>query len=342
MISPESIKKVKETAEIIEVIGDFLNLKRKGKDYWAPCPFHGEKTPSFSVAPQKGIYKCFGCGVSGDSVKFIMEIERISFIEAIKVLAKKYNIELEEIQVSEEKKEEATLIESLYVALNFAKNFYSNQLWETETGKTIGLSYFKERGFADETIKKFELGFAPDTWDSFLKAAEKQQFNDEVLEKAGLITIKEPQKKFDRFRGRVIFPIHNVSGRTIAFGARILTNDKNQPKYINTNETEVYVKSNVLYGFFQAKNAIRNKDLCYLVEGYTDVISMHEAGVENVVASSGTSFTNDQAKLIFRFTKNVTVLFDGDQAGIKASLRGINILLENDLNVRVCTFPDGH
>ena len=342
MISEQSIRKVKESVDIVEVVSDYLNLKKKGKDFWAPCPFHSEKTPSFSVSPTKGIYKCFGCGAAGDSIKFVMEIERISYIEAIKTLAKKYNIELEEVSASTEKFIEHSLVESIYIALNFAKNFYTNQLWNTEQGKAIALSYLRERGFSVSTIQKFELGYAPDSWDSLYQEARKNKFSDDILQKSGLITVNENGKKYDRFRGRVIFPIHSVSGKTLAFGARILKQDKSQPKYINTNETEVYVKGNVLYGLYQAKNAIRIKDKCYLVEGYTDVIAMHEAGVENVVASLGTSLTHEQSKLILRFTKHVTILYDGDEAGIKASFRGINLLLEHGLNVKVCTFPDGH
>ncbi|AMQ57264.1 DNA primase [Algoriphagus sanaruensis] len=342
-ISKLTTDKVKERADIVEVVGDYVPLKKKGQNMWACCPFHGEKTPSFSISPAKQIYKCFGCGKAGDPIQFVMDIEGIGFAEAIRHLAKKYGIEIEE----EEEQTPAQLQEqgereSLFIALNFAKDFFVKNL-KTEEGKSIGLSYFKERGFTPSIIEKFDLGYALDGWDHLLKAAKESGFQEDILLKSGLILQKEgdPTRLYDRFRNRVTFTIHNVSGRPIGFGARILTKDKNQPKYINSPETPIYHKSDVLYGMFQAKKAIRDKDNCYLVEGYTDVISLHLSGIENVVASSGTSLTEGQIKLIKRFTNHVTVLYDGDNAGIKASLRGIDLLLEGGLLVKAVVFPDG-
>ena len=342
-ISKLTTDKVKERADIVEVVGDYVPLKKKGQNMWACCPFHGEKTPSFSISPAKQIYKCFGCGKAGDPIQFVMDIEGIGFAEAIRHLAKKYGIEIEE----EEEQTPAQLQEqgereSLFIALNFAKDFFVKNL-KTEEGKSIGLSYFKERGFTPAIIEKFDLGYALDGWDHLLKAAKESGFQEDILLKSGLILQKEgdPTRLYDRFRNRVTFTIHNVSGRPIGFGARILTKDKNQPKYINSPETPIYHKSDVLYGMFQAKKSIRDKDNCYLVEGYTDVISLHLSGIENVVASSGTSLTEGQIKLIKRFTNHVTVLYDGDNAGIKASLRGIDLLLEGGLLVKAVVFPDG-
>lgn len=341
-ISNEVVQQIQQSADIVEVVGDFVTLKKRGQNLMACCPFHNEKTPSFSVSPAKGIYKCFGCGKSGDSVKFVMDVEGISYVEALRYLAKKYGIEVQEqaaptdtqIQQQHEK-------DSLYIVLNYAKNYYQRLLWETDEGQAVGMSYFKERGFKENTIKDFELGYSTDAWDHFSKDALSKGYQGDILEKAGLLIRKE-EKQFDRFRGRVIFPIHNVSGKVIAFGARILKADKNQPKYLNSPETEVYHKSNILYGMFQAKNTIRNEDTCFLVEGYTDVISLHQAGISNVVASSGTSLTLEQIRLISRFTQNITVLYDGDAAGIKASLRGTDMILEEGLNVKVVVFPDGN
>ncbi len=336
-------EKVRERADIEEVVNDYVPLKKKGQNLWACCPFHNEKTPSFSVSPAKQIYKCFGCGASGDPIQFVMDVEGIGFNEAIKQLAQKYGIEIEEekaptpeeIQAYNEK-------ESLYIVQAFARDLFIKNL-QTEEGKSIGLSYFKERGFNQQIIEKFDLGYAVDSWDHLLKSAKSAGHSDEILLKGGLILQKEGDstRKYDRFRGRVVFTIHNLAGKPIAFGARILTQDKKQPKYINSPETAVYHKSDVLYGIYQAKQAIRNEDNCYLVEGYTDVISMHLSGIENVVASSGTSLTENQIKLIKRFTDNVTVLYDGDAAGIKASLRGIDMLLEGGLNVKAVVFPEG-
>jgi DNA primase len=310
---------------------------------WACCPFHGEKTPSFSLSPAKQIYKCFGCGKAGDPIQFVMDIEGIGFQEAIRQLAGKYGIEVEEeANLSPEQNLEQNERESLFIAVNFAKDFFVKNL-ETDEGKSIGLSYFKERGFSDATLQSFDLGYSPEAWDAFLKSALKQGFSQEIIEKAGLVTQKNDDGKvYDRFRNRVIFPIHNVSGKIIAFGARILRNDaKNQAKYLNSPETEVYHKSSSLYGIHQAKNEIRKLDVCYLVEGYTDVISLHQAGIKNVVASSGTSLTIEQIKLIGRFTQHITVLYDGDSAGIKAALRGMDLILEEGLQVNLVVFPEG-
>ncbi len=342
-IDQETIDRIKHAAEIADVIGDYVSLKKKGANLSACCPFHGEKTPSFSVSPAKGIYKCFGCGKAGDSVRFIMDIEGIGYGEALRHLAKKYGIEIQETKLTDEQLLAQNERESLLIALNYANSFYQKQLTQSDEGRAIGYSYFKERGFSDKTIQTFELGYSLESWDAFTKDALKTGYNIEILEKAGLSLRKSDggDKVFDRFRNRVIFPIHNVSGKTIAFGARILKADKNQAKYLNSPETEVYHKSNVLYGIYQAKNAIRSKDVCYLVEGYTDVISLHQAGIENVVASSGTSLTLEQIRLISRFTQNVTVLYDGDAAGIKASLRGMDMILEEGLNVKLVVFPEG-
>ncbi len=326
--------------DVVEVVSDFVQLKKSGSNYKALSPFTQEKTPSFFVSPSKQIYKCFSTGKGGDAISFIMEVDGLSYVEALKYLAKKYNVEIEEEQTSDEDQQRYNERESLFIILNFAKDYYRDLLWENEDGKAIGLSYFKERGFTDETIKAFDLGYSLDTWDGLIKATKEKQYNEELLEKAGLKIVKE-DRSYDRFRGRVIFPIHNVTGKVIAFGARILKKAENQPKYINSPETELYQKSKILYGISQAKQEIRIADNCYLVEGYTDVISMYQNGVKNVVASSGTSLTEDQIKLISRYTSNVTVLFDGDKAGIKASLRGIDMLLAGDLNVKAVSFPEG-
>jgi DNA primase len=342
-ISKLTSEKVKERADIVEVVGDYVPLKKKGQNMWACCPFHGEKSPSFSVSPVKQIYKCFGCGKAGDPIQFVMDIEGVGFQEAIRHLAGKYGIEVEEDETrTPEQNLEQNERESLFIALNFAKDFFVKNL-QTEEGRSIGLSYFKKRGFTPQIIEKFDLGYALDGWDYFLKAAKSSGFDEEILLKAGLILQKEgdPSRLYDRFRGRVTFAIHNISGKSIGFGARILTKDKNQPKYINSPETPIYHKSDVLYGMFQAKKSIRELDNCFLVEGYTDVISMHLSGIENVVSSSGTSLTDGQIKLIKRFTNQVTVLYDGDAAGIKASIRGIDLLLEGGLNVKAVVFPDG-
>lgn len=339
MIPQQTIDEIKNRIDIVEVIGDFVSLKRKGQNMWACCPFHNEKTPSFSVSPAKGFYKCFGCGKAGDAIDFVMEVEKLNYVESLKYLAKKYGIEVKEEELTDDEVQEQSERESLYILLNAAKEYFENQLWETNEGRSIGLGYFKERKMSDTILKKFELGYSQDAWDGFMQYALKHGHTEVMLEKAGLIVVKS-DKKYDRFRGRVIFPIHNVSGRVVGFGARALKKD-DKPKYINSPETVVYVKNQVLYGLFQAKQAIRNAENCYLVEGYTDVTSLHEAGIENVVASSGTSLTEGQIKLIQRFSPTVTVLYDGDMAGIKASLRGIDMILEQGLNVRMVLLPEG-
>lgn len=327
--------------DIVEVVGDFLTLKRSGSSYKALSPFSNEKTPSFYVVPSKGIFKDFSSGKGGDAITFLQEMDGLSYIDALKYLAKKYGVEVIEEEQTDEAQEAQNKRESLYILLNYAKNHFQNLLWETEEGKSIGLSYFKERDFTEQTIKEFELGYTVSEWDNLLKKAIKDGHRKELLEEAGLIVVKEEGKTYDRFRNRVIFPILNVSGKVVAFGARILVNDKKQPKYINSPETELYNKSKVLYGLYQAKQEIRKEDNVFLVEGYTDVISMHQTGVKNVVSSSGTALTEDQIKLIKRFTENVTVIFDGDAAGIKASIRGIDMLLEGGLNVRAVSLPEG-
>jgi len=338
-IRDEIIDRVREAADIVDVISDYVTFKRKGQNMMACCPFHNEKTPSFSVSPTKGIYKCFGCGKAGDNIQFIMDIEGLGYLEAIAHLGKKYGIEIELEESSNEVDQAQNERESLYIVLNFAKNYFKEALKSSE-GNAIGLSYFKERGFSPEIIEKFELGYSMDIWDGLLKSAKENNYNEDLLEKAGLI-IRNENKTYDRFRARVIFPIHNISGRVIAFGARILKTDKNQPKYLNSPETGVYHKSDILYGLHQAKQSIRQEQNCFLVEGYTDVVSLQQAGIENVVASSGTSLTSGQIKLIGRYSKDITVLYDGDNAGIKASLRGIDMILEEDLNVKAVVFPEG-
>lgn len=355
-IPDELVDRIKQTADIVDVVGDFVSLKRRGSNYQACCPFHNEKTPSFNVNPVRQIYKCFGCGKAGDSVRFVMDIENIGFTEALRFLAKKYGIEIQEQESTPEELLRQNERESMFIVLNFAKTYYQELLKTHEDGQSIGRSYFRERGFTDPTIDAFELGYSLDQWNALLQTAQQRGYNTELLEKAGLIITKDDEaggtrKVFDRFRGRVMFPIHNVSGRVIAFGARILSTNKSQPggrsdapaspKYLNSPETEVYHKSNVLYGIYQAKQAIRQEEVCYLTEGYTDVISLHQAGIKNVVASSGTSLTIEQIRLIARFTPNVTILYDGDTAGIKAALRGLDMVLEEGLNVSIATFPDG-
>lgn len=340
-ISQETVQQILQAADVTEIVGEYVSLKKRGANMIACCPFHNEKTPSFYVSPTKGIYKCFGCGKAGDSVRFVMDIEGIGYPEALKHLAKKYGIEVAEKEVTNEEQQAQNEKESLYIVLDFANKYYQDQLWKSPEGQSIGQSYFKERGFNHTTIQRFELGYSPDGWDAFTKHAIKNGFSVDILEKAGLSIVKEGKDPIDRFRGRVIFPIHNVGGKPIAFGARILKKDPNAPKYLNSPETAVYHKSYIVYGIQQAKNPIRVEDNCYLVEGYTDVVSLSQSGVENVVASSGTSLTKEQIQLIRRFTNNITVLYDGDAAGIKASLRGIDIILEEGLNVKAVVFPDG-
>ncbi len=340
MISRETIDKVFETARVEEVIGDFVQLKRAGSNFKGLSPFSDERTPSFMVSPVKQIWKDFSTGKGGSSVTFLMEHEHFSYPEAIRYLAKKYNIEIEETEQSDEDKAEANEKESMYLVSEFASKYFQDVLLNHEEGKAIGYTYFKERGFTNETIKKFNLGYSPNQWDALTKEALGKGYKLEYLEKTGLTIVGE-DKQFDRFKGRVMFPIQSMSGRVLGFGGRILTQDKKAAKYLNSPESDIYHKSKVLYGIFHAKQAIAKLDNCFLVEGYTDVIQMHQSGIENVVASSGTALTPDQIRLINRLTKNITVLFDGDAAGLRASIRGIDLILEEGMNVRVCTFPDG-
>ncbi|NEM98594.1 DNA primase [Pontibacter burrus] len=339
LIPKETVDQIIAQADIVEVVGDFVSLKKKGQNMWACCPFHHEKSPSFSVSPAKGIYKCFGCGKAGNSVQFIMDVEGSSFPEALKYLAKKYGIEIPEEQTVEYTQEQSAR-DSLFIVSDFASKHYQHNLYSHEEGN-IGQSYLKQRGISAATIKKFELGYSIDAWSDLTDAALKEGYKQHYLEATGLTIVKE-DKRYDRFRARVMFPIHNVSGRVVGFGARTLkSNDKKSPKYLNSPESEIYHKSHVLYGLYQARQAMRMQDMCYLVEGYLDVISLHQGGIENVVSSSGTSLTEGQIKLIARYTHNITVLYDGDAAGIKASLRGIDLILEQGLNVQVVTFPEG-
>ncbi len=342
MIKQEVIDKVLETARIEEVVGDFVDLKKRGTSLIGNCPFHHEKTPSFHVSVAKGIYKCFGCGVGGDSLKFVMELEKFSYPEAIRYLADKYSIQIEEIERSPAQLAAQDKRESLYVLSAWASKFFAEQLWKTEMGQVIGLNYFKERGYREDIIKKFELGYSPEEWTALVDKAQVAGFHPDYLAASGLAIERDDKSLYDRFRGRVMFPIHNLTGRVIGFGGRTLKTDKKVAKYVNSPESEIYHKSDVLYGLNFAKKAIMEEDNCYLVEGYADVLSVHQAGVENVVSSSGTSLTTGQIKLISRFTKNVTILYDGDEAGIKASLRGTDMLLEEGLNVKVLLFPDGN
>ncbi|QKG52099.1 DNA primase [Hymenobacter sp. BRD67] len=347
-IPKETVDQIIHTADILEVVGDYVQLKRQGQNYWACCPFHNEKSPSFSVNPSKGLYKCFGCGKAGGIIQFVMDVEGSSYPEALRALAKKYGVAVPE---EEERTPEEQLAQnerdSQYIVSNWAKDHYHRLLQNTEEGMSIGYGYLKERGLNLTTIQTFELGYSLDQWDDLLKSATTAGYEQKYLEKTGLVIRREDDqghdtgRRYDRFRGRVMFPIHNVSGRVVGFGARTLKRDDKMAKYLNSPESEIYHKSDVLYGLYQARQPIRNQELCYLVEGYLDVLSLHQGGIRNVVASSGTSLTEGQIRLIKRYTDNVTVLYDGDAAGIKASLRGIDLLLEGGLNVRVVLFPDG-
>lgn len=342
MISKSTIDTIFNTARVEEVIGDFVQLKRAGSNFKGLSPFSEERTPSFVVSPAKQIWKDFSTGKGGNVVSFVMEIEQFSYPEALRWLAKRYNIEIEDdIDFSQEQVEAQKTKESLYLLTDVAKNFFVQQLNETEEGQMIGLSYFKERGFSTEIIKKFELGYSPNAWSAFAEYAEKKGYSKEIIEASGLVSYKEDGKRFDKFRDRVIFPIYSFSGRAIGFGGRILRNDIKAAKYLNSPENEIYHKSNTLYGLFQSKQAILKNDQCFLVEGYTDVLSMHQAGIENVVASSGTALTKEQIRIIKRLTQNIVIMYDGDPAGIKASFRGIDLILEQELNVKVLLFPEG-
>ncbi|MBU3010822.1 DNA primase [Polaribacter vadi] len=340
MISRSTIDRVFETARVEEVIGEFVQLKKAGSNFKGLSPFVDEKSPSFMVSPVKQIWKDFSTGKGGNAISFLMEHEHYSYPEAIKWLAKKYNIEIEETEQTSEEKAQINERESMFLVSSFARDYFHNTMLNSNLGKAIGLSYFKERGFTDETIKKFDLGYCIDEWDNFTKAALDKGYDLKYLASTGLTIVKE-NKQFDRFKGRVMFPIHSMSGRILGFGGRILTADKKAAKYLNSPESDIYHKSKILYGIYQAKKEIAKQDNCFLVEGYTDVISFNQSGVENVVASSGTALTSDQIRLVNRLTKNITVLFDGDAAGIRASIRGIDLILEQGMNVKVVQFPDG-
>lgn len=340
MIPKDTIQSILDTSRIDEVVGDFVQLKKRGVNLLGLCPFHNEKTPSFTVSPAKGIYKCFGCGKAGNSVNFIMEHEKYSYPEALRFLANKYGIEIEEQEPTPEEKQADTDRESLFNLNAFAQKFYTRILNETEEGKAIGMTYFLERGFREDIIQKFQLGFSPTAWDAFSQHALKNGYAEKYLVDSGL-TISKEGKLYDRFRERVMFPIHNLTGKVIGFGGRILSADKSKAKYVNSPESEVYNKSKSLYGIWYARNAIVARDNCYLVEGYTDVISLDQSGIENVVASSGTSLTTEQIRLISKYTRNITILYDGDPAGLKASFRGIDMILEQGMNVKIVLFPEG-
>ncbi len=341
MISPTTIQQIQNRAEILDVVGHFVKLKRRGTNYLGLCPFHNEKTPSFTVSPGKEIFKCFGCGKSGNLISFLMEHEKYGYPEALRWLANRYGIEIEESYATDEQRQQQQQADSLYIINQFAQEWFSEQLLNTEEGQDIGLAYFRERGFSEETIRKFQLGFSPEKRDAFTQAALQKQYNPELLQKAGLIANRNDQW-VDNYRGRVIFPIHNHSGKLLGFGARILKSSDKAPKYINTPENEIYVKSRILYGSYFARQSMDKSDECLLVEGYTDVISLHQAGIDNAVASGGTALTPDQLRLIRKYTDNLTILYDGDAAGIKAALRGMDLALEEGLNVRLVLLPDGH
>ncbi len=340
MIPREKVAEIHDAARIEEVVGEFVSLKKRGTNMIGLCPFHQEKTPSFTVSPAKGIYKCFGCGAAGNAVNFVMQHEQYTYPEALRYLAGKYNIEVEEREETDEEKQAKDERESLLAVTSFAQKHFSRNLWETSEGKSVGLSYLKERGFLEKTIKEFQLGYSPEAWDDLTKTAQKNGYKNKFLEKSGLSIIK-PHQAYDRFRNRVIFPIHNLTGKVVGFGARLLTNEKNKPKYLNSPESEIYNKSRLLYGIYFAKSEMVREDNCLLVEGYTDVISLYQTGIENAVASSGTSLTEDQIKLIRRYTQNITILYDGDAAGLKASFRGIDMILGQGMNVKVVLFPEG-
>ncbi len=339
VISQNSIQQILSRIDIVEIVGSFVKLKKRGANYLGLCPFHNEKTPSFTVSPSKEIYKCFGCGRSGNSISFLMEAEKYSYVEALRWLAARYNVEIEETETSPEFKQQQQVADSLYIINSFAQKFFSDYLFNSEEGRDIGMSYLKERGFREEIIKKFQLGFNPEARDGFTKAALANQYSLEYLQKTGLVNIRDGNA-YDNYRGRIIFPIHNQSGKVLGFGARIIKSNDKAPKYINSPENEIYVKSKILYGSYFARQAIDKADECLLVEGYTDVVSLHQAGIENVVASGGTSLTPDQLRLIKKYTNNLTIIYDGDSAGIKAALRGLDLALEESLNVRLVLIPD--
>jgi len=339
VISSNTIQQIISRIDIIEVVGGFVKLKKRGTNYLGLCPFHNERTPSFTVSHTKEIFKCFGCGKSGNTISFLMEHEKLSYVEALKWLANRYNVEVEETEVSHEQKIQQQTSESLFIINQFAQQYYSRMLFESEEGKTIGLTYLQERGFSIETIRKFGIGYAPDTKDGFSKEARAKQFNQDLLQKSGLVVDRNGML-IDNYRDRIIFPIHNNTGKLIGFGARLIKSNDKAPKYINTPENELYVKSKILYGTYFARHAIDKANECLLVEGYTDVISLHQAGIENTVASGGTSLTHDQLRLIKKYTDNLTIIYDGDAAGVKAALRGLDLALEESLNVHLVLIPD--
>lgn len=339
MISQQTIQQILNKIDIHDVVGEFVKLKKRGTNYLGLCPFHNEKTPSFTVSPSKEIYKCFGCGRSGNTISFLMEHEKYSYVEALKWLAQRYNIEVEETATSPEFKQQQQVAESLFILNQFAQKFFSEKLFDSEEGTDIALSYLKERGFTEEIIRKFQIGYNPEERDGFAKAALAAQYNPEILQKSGLVVFRD-EKAFDNYRGRIIFPIHNQSGKILGFGARIIAKNDKAPKYINTPENEIYIKSRVLYGSYFARHAIDKLNECLLVEGYTDVVSLHQAGIENVVASGGTSLTVDQLRLIKKYTPNLTIIYDGDAAGVKAAFRGLDLALEEGLNVKLVLIPD--
>jgi DNA primase len=340
MIDRSTIERIHDAAQIVEVVSEFVQLKKRGVNYLGLCPFHNEKTPSFTVSPSKEIFKCFGCGKSGNSVNFIMEHEHLSYPEALKYLAKKYHIEIVEKELTKEELEKQNERESLLVVTGYAASVFTKNLFESSEGISVGLSYFKERGFRHDTLKKFEVGYSFEKRDSFTKQALEDGYRADYLVKTGL-SVQHDDRYFDRFAGRVMFPIHSLSGQVLGFGGRVLKTDAKTAKYLNSPESEIYHKSRILYGMYQARKTITQEDKCYMVEGYTDVMSMHEAGITNVVASSGTSLTQEQVRLVKRFTPNMTILYDGDAAGIKASLRGIDLVLEEGMNVKIVLLPDG-
>lgn len=340
MITPQTIEQIKNRLDIIDVVGEFVKLKKRGSNYLGNCPFHNEKTPSFTVSPAKELYKCFGCGKSGNTITFVMEHEKLTYVEALRWLAARYNIEIEETQVSEAQKQQFAVADSLYVINSFAAKFFDEQLFNTQDGQAIAMSYLKERGFREEIIKKFQIGYNPQSRDTLAKALIANQFNRELLPKTGLVTVRNETELVDNYRGRIIFPIHGNTGKIIGFGARVIGKAEKAPKYINTPENDIYVKSKILYGSYFARVAIDKADECLLVEGYTDVVSLHQAGIENVVASGGTSLTIDQLRLVKKYTNNLTIIYDGDSAGVKAALRGLDMALEEGLNVKLVLIPD--
>jgi DNA primase len=339
MISAATIQQILSRIDIVEIVTSFIRLKKRGANYLGLCPFHNEKTPSFTVSPTKEIYKCFGCGRSGNAISFLMEHEKYSYVEALRWLAAKYNVEIEETEVSPEVKQQQQISDSLYIINSFAQKFFTDKLFNTDEGRDIGVTYLKQRGFREEIIQRFQLGFNPEAKDSFAQAALASQFQIELLQKSGLVTFRD-EKPADNYRGRIIFPVHNQSGKIAGFGARHIKNNDKGPKYINTPENDIYVKSKILYGVYFARTAIDRADECLLVEGYTDVIALHQAGIENVVASGGTSLTPEQLRLVKKYTTNLTIIYDGDSAGVKAALRGLDLALEEGLNVKLVLIPD--